>query len=453
MSTRRAGPALLLLVAGYGSVGQAFVLQGSRWPTPDATFFADILFTGGTSPSGMTWNQAFREAALSWSDDTAFLYTVIQERADPCAGISPGVPEDGFRSGVGFAATNCGIAFGASTLAITTTYFRDQTTTETDIVFNESKPWDVYSGPWRSNASDFRRVAAHELGHALGLDHEDRVPALMQTVIFSGSNIEVPLADDIAGVEALYGPAEPAPSLEPDTATTNYQDWWWNPALSGMGWNIGQQDNTITVAWYLYDSTENPSFLTLAGPLVDKAVEGTLFRSFGPLPGPGYDPLDVTRTPAGTARLAFQSSDQAAFTYDYDNASGTIALERYTYDLEDFSGDWVYAAAGEISDCTDPSNNKAYTNTGRLSISQDGTAVSVTNTDDTGGICTYNLTLSQRGSYSEGSGTFSCDDGVRGTAALSNVRKVDDFLTFEYKAQATSGETCTEQSKVAAAVD
>jgi hypothetical protein len=42
---------------------------------------------------------------------------------------------------------------------------------------------------------------------------------------------------------------------------------------------------------------------------------------------------------------------------------------------------------------------------------------------------------------------------VRGTAALSNVRKVDDFLTFEYKAQATSGETCTEQSKVAAAVD
>ena len=189
MRARRVGPAMLFLVAGYGSVGQAFVLQGSRWPTPDAAFYADFLYTGGISPSAVTWNQAFREAALSWSDGTAFRFTVIEERADPCAGISPGVPEDGFRNGVGFAPTNCGIAFGASTLAITTTYFRDQTTTETDIVFNDREPWDVYSGAWRSDISDFRRVAAHELGHALGLDHEDRVPALMQTVIFSGSVI------------------------------------------------------------------------------------------------------------------------------------------------------------------------------------------------------------------------------------------------------------------------
>ena len=86
-------------------------------------------------------------------------------------------------------------------------------------------------------------------------------------------------------------------------ATTNYQDWWWNPALSGMGWNIGQQDNTITVAWYLYDSTENPTFLTLAGPLVGNAVEGTLFESFGPPPGPGYNPADVERIDVGTAQL------------------------------------------------------------------------------------------------------------------------------------------------------
>jgi hypothetical protein len=182
-------------------------------------------------------------------------------------------------------------------------------------------------------------------------------------------------------------------------------------------------------------------------------VEGTLFRSFGPPPGPGYNPLDVTRTPAGTARLVFQSGNQAAFTYDYDNGSGTIALERYTYDFEDFSGEWAYAATGEISDCTDPSNNEVYTNSGRLSISQDGNAVSVTNTDDTGGICTYNLTFSQRGSYTEGNGTFSCDYGVRGTVALSNVRMVDDFLTFEFQAQATSGETCREQSQVAAVED
>jgi hypothetical protein len=34
---------------------------------------------------------------------------------------------------------------------------------------------------------------------------------------------------------------------------TNYQDWWWNPGLSGMGVNIGHEGNTIVAAWYLYD--------------------------------------------------------------------------------------------------------------------------------------------------------------------------------------------------------
>lgn len=236
-------------------------------------------------------------------------------------------------------------------------------------------------------------------------------------------------------------------------STENYQDWWWNPALNGMGWNIGQQDNTITVAWYLYDSTENPSFLILSGPLVGNAVEGTLFRSFGPLPGPGYDPLDVTSTAVGTAQIVFQAGNQATFTYDYDGLAGTIALERFSYDFEDFSGEWAYAATGDISDCSDPSNNEAYTNGGRLSISQNGNAVSVTNTDNAGGTCTYNLTFSQNGSYYDGSGTFSCNYGVSGTASISDARKVDDFFTFEYAAQATSGETCREQSKVAAVED
>lgn len=190
----------------------AFVLQGSRWPSPGATFHANFVFNGGKSPGNTSWNQAFRQAADSWSNGTNFRFTILDQRSDPCAGVSAGVPEDGFRSGAGFAPTDCGVAFGATTLAITTTYFQGSTTTETDIVFNSNEPWDVYEGAWRSSVSDFRRVAAHELGHALGLDHEERVPALMMAIVQPGSAIEGPLVDDRNGVAELYGaPAPPPP--------------------------------------------------------------------------------------------------------------------------------------------------------------------------------------------------------------------------------------------------
>jgi len=49
---------------------------------------------------------------------------------------------------------------------------------------------------------DFRRVALHELGHVIGLDHESGPPAIMAPNI---SNLDRLQPDDIAGVNALYG--------------------------------------------------------------------------------------------------------------------------------------------------------------------------------------------------------------------------------------------------------
>ncbi|XP_023971085.2 interstitial collagenase isoform X1 [Physeter macrocephalus] len=72
---------------------------------------------------------------------------------------------------------------------------------------------------WTNNFRDYNlyRVAAHELGHSLGLSHSTDIGALMYpNYIFSG---DVQLSqDDINGIQAIYGPSQnPTQPIGPQT--------------------------------------------------------------------------------------------------------------------------------------------------------------------------------------------------------------------------------------------
>lgn len=80
-----------------------------------------------------------------------------------------------------------------------------------DIHFDVSEQWKLaFGGP----GFDIFQVLTHELGHALGLDHTGVPNSLMNpfyTEAFAG-----PQADDIAGMQFIYGRPNGAP--EPTTA-------------------------------------------------------------------------------------------------------------------------------------------------------------------------------------------------------------------------------------------
>jgi len=71
-----------------------------------------------------------------------------------------------------------------------------------DIHFDIAELWKIgFGGP----GFDIFQIAAHEIGHALGLDHSAVAGSLMNpsyTEAFFG-----PQADDIAGMQSIYGPA------------------------------------------------------------------------------------------------------------------------------------------------------------------------------------------------------------------------------------------------------
>lgn len=183
---------------GYPVAG--FEFGGSKWRNGEADFYVDMQ---GISATQISWNQAFIAAMDTWNEESVFKFNLVEENVDPCL-------IDG-KSSVDFGEDFCGTEFGASTLAVTIRRFEPQilgppSIIESDVIINQQEDFDIFDGPLVQFGQtfaglDFGRVALHELGHVIGLDHEETNDAIMAPNI---SNLFELQEDDVAGVEALY---------------------------------------------------------------------------------------------------------------------------------------------------------------------------------------------------------------------------------------------------------
>ena len=262
----------------------AYVLLDYRWPSATTTFNVDIPGADGK------WNTAFEQAMGRWNAATIFEFRIRSDTfEDPC---DTGDSENG----VGFVIDVCGEVFGENTLATTVSWARGTTTTQSNIHFNDAYSWNVYDGPYRTGSwtgvVDFRRVAVHELGHALGLNHEDDVPAIMVTSISRGDTIVAPQADDIAGVDALYGTGTSrAPRTPVLISPSNHaRDVSLTPTLS---WRRATNADSYDV---YFGTSSNPSFV--------RNTTGTSYSPSRLAPNTTYYWSIQAKNSDGTARSA-----------------------------------------------------------------------------------------------------------------------------------------------------
>jgi hypothetical protein len=235
----------LILVSATSALQpvMAYVPTGYKWPSPTTAMYISI---------GAPWDDAFITAMARWNQSAAFQFTYVPEFWDPCA--NPNNPPR--HNGVSFSDTLCGESFGDTTLAVTKTWTTGGTTeVQSGIVFNTKWTWDVYDGAWGLGTymgkSDFRRVAVHELGHVMGLDHENSVPSIMSTSVGTGNTIAGPQPDDIAGINTLYGggtaPTDTTgPSLSITSHTNGQTVSTSSITLSGTATDAGRGDNGIS---------------------------------------------------------------------------------------------------------------------------------------------------------------------------------------------------------------
>lgn len=180
---------------------EGFALLSSKWPNGTVTMHLRMGGGSGTLIDGSTsWNQAVTNGLAAWNTHIQLVTFSAVNDSTAANGDGNGVNTVFFSDAV------YGEEFGDGVLAVATGWsFSGGRKTESDVVFNRNEDWNSYRGNLRS-VNDILRVAIHEFGHTLGLDHPDEqgqnVDAIMNSTV---SNRDGLAADDINGARSLYG--------------------------------------------------------------------------------------------------------------------------------------------------------------------------------------------------------------------------------------------------------
>jgi Matrixin len=196
-------------ILGAAATLSAYWYVGPSWPGSAIVMQMQLGSSGGTLIDGSSsWNASAEGALATWNPylgRTSF--RVVRDSTAPLA------DHNGYNN-VAWADNVYGTAFGARTLAVTRYWYTGGSITDADVLFNRAFSWNSYRGPRASSGTiDIRRVALHEFGHVLGLDHPDQhgqnVSAIMNSTIGDLDNLT---SDDVAGAQAIYGGSVPPPT-------------------------------------------------------------------------------------------------------------------------------------------------------------------------------------------------------------------------------------------------
>lgn len=209
--------------------GGAYWRNGPKWPSASVTMQLQLGSPSGTLIDGSTsWNTAGEAALGIWNPIlNGMQFRVVR---DSSAGVASG---NGLNNVI-WGEDVFGEPFGSGVLAVATWWYRSDTLTEGDVVFNRTLNWNSYRGNRRSASGggslhDLRRVALHEFGHVHGLGHPDdhgqSVTAIMNSRISDLDNLQ---ADDTNGARAIYGASTPSNRAPTVTASCD-------PCTVGVG--------------------------------------------------------------------------------------------------------------------------------------------------------------------------------------------------------------------------
>jgi matrixin len=199
--------AVVVVLVAFCSALDAYVFLNDRWADGSIVMQLQLGSSSALIDGRSSWNVSAEDALATWNTHlNRVKFRVVRDSTAPTG------DNNGYNN-VFFSNAIYAQSFGASTLAVTTNWYRVSTgqRTEADVIFNTAFSWNSYTGALRRTSSggtlaDLHRVALHEFGHVLGLNHPDQAGQSIAAIMNSSiSNTDSLQSDDVGGAAALYG--------------------------------------------------------------------------------------------------------------------------------------------------------------------------------------------------------------------------------------------------------
>ncbi|WP_318350275.1 matrixin family metalloprotease [Aquipluma nitroreducens] len=227
------------------SIAPDYAIQGNSWNHRILTYW----FSNGTTDiTGTEERTAIRTAMELWRNQTDIRFLEV------CDSVHADII---FRWGVGDHGD--GYPFDGANSVLAHSFFPPPNGNFAgDVHFDDAETWTLDTRTGSDQPIDLITIAAHEIGHSLGLQHSSVSSALMYAY-YSGSHRYLD-QDDINGIRSIYG----------NPGTYNFVDGPFVACSSGATFTV-TNDQGATVSWtcsgnVTFDhQTGNPKSFTATG--------------------------------------------------------------------------------------------------------------------------------------------------------------------------------------------